>query len=314
MMGLFVFRERLRDFYGKFSMYINPVIHFAFGLAAVILVNTNLGFMARLTSPVVVLVIALACSFLPYSVISLVIAFLTLLHLFSASMEIALVVGVVFFVIVLLYCGLQPGNSFLLALTPMLFFLDIPYVLPLLIGLGGGLSAIIPVSMGVVIYYVLLYIKQNVGTLAGTAAAADITEKYVQIIRSIISNQTMLVMVIGFALAIAVVYMVKRLPVDYSWYLAIAAGVIVQLGAIFVGDIMFAISVPMGAMIVGMLASVALALVYTFFAFAVDYSRTEFLQYEDDDYYYYVKAVPKITVTAPDVKVQKINSRRRSEE
>ncbi len=314
MMGLFVFRERLRDFYGKFSMYINPVIHFLFGLAAVMILNSNLGFMVKLTSPVVVLVIALVCSFLPYSVISLVVAFLTLIHLFSASMEIALIVGVVFFVIVLLYCGLQPGNSFLLVLTPMLFFTNIPYALPLLVGLGGGLSAIIPVSFGVFIYYVLLYIKQNVGTLAGTAAAADITEKYVQIIRSIISNQTMLVMVIGFALAIAVVYMIKRLSVDYSWYLAIAAGVIVQLGAIFVGDVLFSVSVSMGTMIAGMLVSVILALIYTFFVFAVDYTRTEFLQYEDDDYYYYVKAVPKITVTAPDVKVQKINSRRRRAE
>ena len=31
---------------------------------------------------------------------------------------------------------------------------------------------------------------------------------------------------------------------------------------------------------------------------------------EDDEYYYYVKAVPKIAVSAPDVKVQKIYSRR----
>ncbi|MFV0242076.1 MAG: ABC transporter permease, partial [Lacrimispora sphenoides] len=30
----------------------------------------------------------------------------------------------------------------------------------------------------------------------------------------------------------------------------------------------------------------------------------------DDDYYYYVKAVPKLTVSAPDVKVQKINARK----
>ena len=31
-------------------------------------------------------------------------------------------------------------------------------------------------------------------------------------------------------------------------------------------------------------------------------------EYEDDEYYYYVKAVPKMNIAAPDVKVQKINS------
>ena len=42
--------------------------------------------------------------------------------------------------------------------------------------------------------------------------------------------------------------------------------------------------------------------------FSVDYTRTEYTQFEDDDYYYYVKAVPKMNIAAPDVKVQKINS------
>ena len=63
-------------------------------------------------------------------------------------------------------------------------------------------------------------------------------------------------------------------------------------------------------MIVGILVSMVLAFVFEFFVFAVDYTRTEYLQFQDDDYYYYVKAVPKVAVTAPDVKVQRINKRK----
>ena len=69
-------------------------------------------------------------------------------------------------------------------------------------------------------------------------------------------------------------------------------------------------SVSAGSMIFGIVVSVVIALIYQFFVFAVDYTRTEYLQYEDDDYYYYVKAVPKLTVSAPDVKVQRIYSRK----
>ena len=43
----------------------------------------------------------------------------------------------------------------------------------------------------------------------------------------------------------------------------------------------------------------------------MDYSRTEKVQYEDDDYYYYVKAVPKYSVAATDVKVKKINTQKK---
>ena len=47
-----------------------------------------------------------------------------------------------------------------------------------------------------------------------------------------------------------------------------------------------------------------------FFRFNLDYSRTEKVQFEDDEYYYYVKAVPKMTVSAPEKKVKKITTQR----
>ena len=34
----------------------------------------------------------------------------------------------------------------------------------------------------------------------------------------------------------------------------------------------------------------------------LNFRRTEYVQYEDDEYYYYVKAVPKINVAGEDVK------------
>ena len=51
-------------------------------------------------------------------------------------------------------------------------------------------------------------------------------------------------------------------------------------------------------------------MVLQFFVFNVDYSRTEKVQFEDDEYYYYVKAVPKIVVARPEKKVKQINSQK----
>ena len=41
-----------------------------------------------------------------------------------------------------------------------------------------------------------------------------------------------------------------------------------------------------------------------FFLHSVDYTKAEKVQFEDDDYYYYVKAVPKIKVNLPKKKVR----------
>jgi hypothetical protein len=52
---------------------------------------------------------------------------------------------------------------------------------------------------------------------------------------------------------------------------------------------------------VGIVVSFLLAQVVRFFIFNMDYLRVENVQFEDDDYYYYVKAVPKVMVFSSDM-------------
>lgn len=309
MMALLEFREMLRSFYGKCDAVLIPVIKFVVSVTAFWLLNDSIGYMEKLKSPVVWLALSVVCSFLPYGVISFLAGVVLVAHISSVSLEMALVLAVILVMAAILYYGFQPGDSYLLLLTPILFHFRIPYVIPLLVGLSGGLAGVIPVSLGVFLYYTIQYVKQNAGVLTNDAAV-EITQKYVQIIKSMMNNNLMLVMIAAFAAGILVVYLIRTLSVDYAWHIAIVAGAMVQLIVVFVGDFMFDVSVPMLEFLFGVIAAMILAAIYNFFVFAVDYSRTEYVQFEDDDYYYYVKAVPKITVSAPDVKVQKINSTR----
>ena len=58
--------------------------------------------------------------------------------------------------------------------------------------------------------------------------------------------------------------------------------------------------------------SVVVLLVLQFFFFNLDYTRTERVQFEDDEYYYYVKAVPKRYVPARAKTVKKISENTRN--
>ncbi len=309
MMALLEFREMLRSFYGKYDAVLNALVKFAVSVTAFWMLNSSIGYMEKLKNPVVWLSMSLVCSFLPYSIISFLAGIVLVAHISSVSLELALILSLILLMMAILYYGFQPGDGYLLLLTPLLFQFKIPYVIPLLVGLSGGLAGVVPVSCGVFVYYIIQYVKQNAGVLTNDAAL-DITQKYVQIIKNMMSNRVMVVMIIAFAAGILVVYLIRTLSVDYAWHIAIVAGAMTQLMVIFVGDFMFDVSVPMVELLIGMIAAMILAAVYNFFVFAVDYSRTEYIQFQDDDYYYYVKAVPKITVSAPDVKVQKINSTR----
>lgn len=309
MIGLLVFKERLKAFYGRHSFIVDAVRKFFFSLVVFILLNHNLGFHEFLKSPLVLLAVSFLCAFLPVSVMTCLAAVFMMIHLYSVSLELTVITGILVLAVSILYSGFQPGNSVVMVVTPMLFFLKVPFVVPLIIGLSCGLSALIPMCMGVFFYYLLVYAKQNAGVLAG-AAAIDITQKYMQILNSLLSNELMLLMVLAFAAAAVVVYLIKSLAVAYAWTIAIAAGVVVELAVVFFGNSRMDVNLSVGSMIVGILVSMVLAFVFEFFVFAVDYTRTEYLQFQDDDYYYYVKAVPKVAVTAPDVKVQRINKRK----
>lgn len=307
MMGLLVLKERLKGFYARFDIYVNPLIKFLFSCMAFFLMNGNIGFSSKLTEPFVPLVLALVCSFLPYGAISFLASGFMLIHLSGISIEITLVMAIFIVVVGLLYYGFQPGDSYLLVLTPLFFLLKIPYAIPLIVGLSGSVVSVIPVSCGVFIYYTLLYVKQNAGVLTNDMSVNEV-QKFMQIMNSLLANKQMLLMVGAFALALLVVVIIKNLSVDYSWLIAIIAGTITQLSVIFIGDIALNVTVSVLGLLLGMLVSIMISAIYIFFVFAVDYSRTEYVQFEDDDYYYYVKAVPKLTVSTPDVKVQKINA------
>lgn len=311
MMGLLVFKERLRAFYAKHSSFVIPAARFVVAFAAFYLINRNAGFMPKISGPLVPVVAGLIGACLPYGVTAFLAGGFLLVQLYAASLEVAVITLIFLLIVMLLYYGFQPGDSVLLLATPILFFLKVPFAIPLLVGLAGSLISVIPMSCGVFIYYVILYVKQNSSFLTGSEQT-EITQVFAQVVKSLLGNQTMLVMAASCCLGVLVVHLVKNLSVNYSWGIAIAAGSIIQLVVIFIGDFRFGVSVSVPELVIGMTLSAAAAAVYHFFVFAVDYSRTEFVQFEDDDYYYYVKAVPKIAVTKPDVKVQKINTRKTS--
>ncbi|MCI9359440.1 MAG: ABC transporter permease [Hungatella sp.] len=307
MIAMLVFKEKMKLFYSRFEMLLIPVIRFTLSLVTFLIISRNVGFMNRLNSPVILVVLALACSIMPYGIAVIIAGGLILAHISTVSIELTLILSVCMLMVAVLYYGFQPGDSYLLLITPIFYILKIPYAVPLLVGLSKTPVAAVPVGCGTFIYYILQYVKQNAGVLTNDASL-DITQKYVQIMKSMISNKLMMLMIVACVTGVLVVYLIRRLSIDYAWMIAIVVGAIAQLTVIFIGVYIFDVSAPMVELLLGTLGSMLIAGIYNFLIFSVDYSRTEYTQFEDDDYYYYVKAVPKLTISTPDVKVQKINS------
>ena len=312
MTGLLLLKEHLKEFYNKYSYWIRFVVRLLLVLCTVLSMNANIGYMTKLKNPAVVLLLCVFGALLPDSASVFLMGCVMVAHVYAVSMEMALITLMMILVVAVLYYGFKPGDSWLMVLTPLAFLFKVPYAVAFLVGLGGSLISVIPVSCGVFLYYLLMYIRQNAGVLTGEGNV-DIVQRYSQIIRSVCFNQTMMIMIAACAVGIIVVYLIHRLSVDYAWVIAIVVGTVAQLLVIFVGDFVFGVSVSAGTLIFGLLVSVVLAMIYNFFFFSVDYTCTEYVQFEDDDYYYYVKAIPKVAMTTPEKTVKKINERQETE-
>lgn len=307
MTSLLELKQYISKFYIKNETYISYVWKFLLALITIAIINNKLGYMQPLNNIAIVLMASLLCAILPANFIVFIAAVFILGHLYSAAVESALVVAIILLLMFLLYFRFSPKDTLAVLLTPIFFFMHIPYVMPLAMGLLGLPTSAVSVAFGLVIAYMINYFSagNSVGKI-GTDVEETSTQ-FQSVLKGILGDKTMLVMIIVFAIAIVIVYMIRRASIDYSWRIAIAAGSISIIVGMLVGDLVLETQISFLGVILGTVVSAALMLVVEFFAFNVDYTRTEKVQFEDDDYYYYVKAVPKVTVSAPERRVKKIN-------
>ena len=310
MTNLLVFKEQLTGFFSRFETYIVAVLKFFVGLIALLLVNSNLGYMSKIDNGAIVLIVSLLCSFLPMNLIVLLIAAMVLLHIYSLSLECALIVAFVFLILFVLYFRFSPRDAVAVILTPICFMFKIPYVVPMALGFLGTTMSCISVGCGTVAYFMLEYIKENADQIASLSTDTESAlGSFKYLIDGLLGSDKMLLLVITFAVVVVAEFMIKSLPVDYSWKIGLGLGAVVNILVILIGCSALEVDMSIGGVFVGTLVSVLIVLIIQFFVFNVDYSRTENVQFEDDEYYYYVKAIPKMSVEAPDVNVTRMGYR-----
>lgn len=122
-------------------------------------------------------------------------------------------------------------------------------------------------------------------------------ESYKYIFQHLIDNKDLLLTIVVFAVVLIITHVIYRLSVEYSWYAAIIVGGLFEIILFLVGNVVLNASISIGEILLGSICAVIIAVVAQFFKTVVDYSRVENTQFEDEEYYYYVKAVPKIVMT-----------------
>ncbi len=307
MEKLLIAKDKLKSIYSKADIWIKHGLVFVLAFLSFFIIGREIGYNNLLANPLVCLAVAIVCALFPINVTVVLATLFIIIHLLNLSLELSVIAILVILVVYLLYFRLAPKTGFLVILTPLLFCLNIPYAVPIIAALTVGITGIVPTICGIFIYY-LVDFAANYSTMLTTLDADNALQNINFIFSNIITNKEMIVVIISFSLTIGMIYIIKRLSVNYSWAIAIISGMVVDALIQIITLSILNVEYSVLWMILGHIIAILIGFVLHLFIFSVDYSSTEYLQFEDDDYYYYVKAIPKVSVANKNVTVKKINS------
>lgn len=311
--GLYVLRENLILFYKRQEFLIQSIVRFVVSLSALLWLRTHLGSHiaagSALNSGLLNVILALVCSMLPPGFSAGIIGLVLLWDLYKLSLVAAAVCLALVLVCMLVYFRFSPRDTMIFLLMPLAYAVNLHYLVPVLAGLLFGPGSAVPVVFGIVFIKYVLLVEGNLPSLAVSASEVissgeRLITNFRSLIDGMVNDKSMIILAAALAVTAIIVCFIRRLAIQYAWIIAITVGCILEFGILLFGDMHYGTGLDLPHVFLGIVFSFMLAQIVRFFAFNVDYLRIENVQFEDEDYYYYVKAVPKVMVYTSDMEIE----------
>lgn len=297
MRSLLDLKTNIISFVEKNEYYALCIGRLVLMLSGFLMIYFNICYNSGMDTVLIPIALSIFCAVIPMSVGMVVLELYCLLNLTGLGLEVVAMVGVMFVIAHLLYFRFAKGTLYRSVLTPVLAFVKMPYIMPVTCGLRGSAGSIVSVLAGMMVYTLLAGVKANETVFLGTTDISA-TEKMVLLINQIIKNKELWLVLFAFLLTDILVYAIRRLSIKNAWRTAYLVGIAFNMVVILVGKLLVGQSDGIVWLLIGSVVSIGVAMVYEFIFMDLDYTRVEQVQFEDDNYYYYVKAVPKVMVQA----------------
>lgn len=304
MTKLLEIREALFALYEKANNIIKHVFKFMFYLAAFLYISNYIGYNESFQKLYMVIGFSLLASFVPRTIALILLLFYTLVHIYPTSVILAGTV-LAFAIIFMCFFGryLAKYNYVIIAM-PLLITLKLPFLLPISLGLFFTPETIIPMSIGVFLYYLISGINKNAVIIEGLDGADNQFSLFRSVLDVLFKDKSMLITIVVLSIVIITVYIIKNLKIDYSYFVAAFMGSLVSM----VGYLLASLKCDMGMnlffIVLFSMLSAFLAGAAVYFYRPISYYYVENVTFEDDDYIYFVRAVPKVKVAGSKVSLK----------
>lgn len=248
--------------------------------------------------------------FLPFSGCILVLMVVLLLHISIVSLMAALIIGGVMGLGYLIQAYYQSKAGYELILLPIFRQIGLPFVTPMANGLLGQMNDVAGIVIGGILSFMIRTISENQALLADRQSNTNLLSLLMSQVFQNVEFYFYLVSVIAVFL---ISYLIRTAHIRFSWAVAVIASLLAEFVIMFAGCLFTNNRDDIGGLLFGNLISLMIGLIMTYFFMDLNYRRIENVQFEDDDYYYYVTAVPKVHMPKEKKTVKKITNSRSSD-
>ena len=306
MTTLLEMKQKIKNFYGEHDTWLLPLLKFLLAFLVFQSINSTLGFLEALDNIFIVLILSIICAVLPLNGMAVLGCIMIVAHCYGVGVEVAAFSVLLLLLLMILFLRFTSRDNLALILTPAAFSLHMPAAVPVGAGLLRGPSCAVPACCGVILYYFMEVVSDRSTVLQGKETES--VQKLQILLDALINNQEMWLNILAFVVVLMVVYLISRTSADYSWRIGDAAGAIIYILIMILGGMFLNVNINIGSVILSGVLAAVVGLLIEFAALGIDYSRSETTQFEDDEYVYYVKAVPKSFVAQSEKKIKNISS------
>lgn len=285
-------RDAIRDFVRKFDEITAPLLRFIFSYIMFKSIQELYGYSDLFNRGIVIFLLALISALASDVVAVLLGGVVLIVNSMGVSTNVGLLHIVLFILMYCTYVRMFPNCAWILAFVPVMFMWKVYFVIPIIVVVFSGPTGIVPAAFGTLIYYVAQLVRD---IKLGDMTADKDFQAYNYIVENISKNKAIMTLIIIFAVVIMITHIIYRLPFDYAFYVAIVIGGVLNILVTMLVDGATTAGIPMGKVVSGSFLGIFIGLIVQLCKSLLDYAHKEVVQFEDDDYYYYVKAIPKFT-------------------
>lgn len=294
---LLTIRQNLISAYKKGEIFILPILKFILCLSTLRILKGVTRYDGAWGSIFILMGIALVGAFASAETVELVAILISVIFLLPANPIFAAVLFIGLIMLYILFGRLFPKESLLIIVMLVAFSINMEIGIPIIAALFGGYASIIAIVIATMLWYLLPEIGGILPPLpTDKGEMLEVFRTLVSIdFKALFMNKTMMVVCIVFLIVFTVVYIIRKLPMDYGPYIAIGIGAVMNIIGFGLASIFFVdIEVNIVLVLIETIIYCCVAIVIQFLSIVLDYQSAESVEFEDDDNYYYVKIVPKI--------------------